>query len=166
MPYDSAKDNILKQLCEVQLLMTLLVSIVLRTELSDDLLGESGYDMILVGVNALMVPGFMLVASIVGLYMLLYLVYKLLHKQKWIKTKTDAVHEIVSGQVNSIVAKQLKHEVMQKVKEEKHVQIEKSMRLASQQEIIKKEREDLFNKFDQHLRPYVTDFHRGAFLSA
>ena len=82
MPYDSTKDNILKQLCEVQLLMTLLVSIVLRTELSDDFLGESGYDMILVGVNALMVPGFMLVASIVGLYMLLYPVYKLLHKQK------------------------------------------------------------------------------------
>lgn len=56
MPYESAKDNLLKQLCEVQLLMTLLVSIVLRTDLVDDLLGEPGYDIILVLVNAIMVP--------------------------------------------------------------------------------------------------------------
>ena len=33
MPYAARKDNILKQLCEVQLLMTLLISIILRTDL-------------------------------------------------------------------------------------------------------------------------------------
>eukprot|EP01046_Picozoa_sp_COSAG06_P118908 COSAG06_NODE_66123_length_255_cov_0.660256_1_plen_84_part_11 len=46
MPYESHKDNILKQLCEVQLLMTLLISIVLRTDLSNDAVGVAGYDMI------------------------------------------------------------------------------------------------------------------------
>jgi hypothetical protein len=33
MPYETHRDNILKQLCEIQLLMTLLISIILRTDL-------------------------------------------------------------------------------------------------------------------------------------
>jgi hypothetical protein len=61
MPYVSRTQNILKLLCEVQLLMTLIVAIVLRTDLSNDSISASGYDAILVSINLLLVPAFMIV---------------------------------------------------------------------------------------------------------
>eukprot|EP01048_Picozoa_sp_COSAG05_P004476 COSAG05_NODE_242_length_13038_cov_60.915140_2_plen_1425_part_00 len=73
MPYAGRKDNLLKQLCEVQLLMTLLISIVLRTDLTEDVISVAGYDTILVVVNVVLVPGFMFIAAASGLLALFVL---------------------------------------------------------------------------------------------
>lgn len=89
MPYAEPKDNYLKQLAEVQLLMTLLVSIILRTDLSAEDLGRAGYDTILLGVNVVMVPGFLCVAGLWGLYELLKKVKEFVRKKRLIKQKME-----------------------------------------------------------------------------
>lgn len=162
MPYESQHDNLLKQICEVQLLMTLLISIVLRTDLVDDLLGEPGYDIILVFVNVFFVPGFMTVVSTIALYSVCWLVYDLLKKKKLIKAKTAAVHEIVYGQTRSVMAEQLEVEVLRQKKAEEERNEKTRLQAAERQEREKRDKEDVVNKFDIQLRPYVTELHRGA----
>eukprot|EP01048_Picozoa_sp_COSAG05_P020642 COSAG05_NODE_3559_length_1990_cov_2.333157_2_plen_301_part_00 len=90
MPYDARKDNLLKQLAEVQLLMTLLISIILRTDLEDDAIAVAGYDFILLCVNVFMVPGFLTVAALGGLLALIALIHSYNKKRKLIKLKKFA----------------------------------------------------------------------------
>eukprot|EP01047_Picozoa_sp_COSAG01_P014853 COSAG01_NODE_733_length_13988_cov_1136.208150_4_plen_420_part_00 len=87
MPYAEPKDNYLKQLAEVQLLMTLLVSIILRTDLSAEDVGRGGYDIILLMVNVVMVPGFLVVAAVWGFYELCKKLNEYAKKKKLIKKK-------------------------------------------------------------------------------
>ena len=92
MPYAESKDNILKQLCEVQLLMTLPISIILRTDLENDAIAEQGYDIILVIVNVVMVPSFMFVAGVAGLASLLILLHQYANKVAFAKKWQKALH--------------------------------------------------------------------------
>lgn len=89
MPYAEPKDNYLKQLAEVQLLMTLLVSIILRTDLSAEDVGRGGYDIILLLVNLVMVPGFLVVAAVWGLYELCKKLNEFAKKKSLIKKKME-----------------------------------------------------------------------------
>ena len=90
MPYDALQDNLLKQLAEVQLLMTLLISIILRTDLRDEALTAQGYDLILLCVNVLMVPGFLFIAAAGGVITLISLIISYTSKRKIIKQKQFA----------------------------------------------------------------------------
>ena len=100
MPYDAMQDNILKQLCEGQLLMTLIISIVLRTDLEEDAITEAGYDMILVTVNIVMMPGFLAVAAIAGLFGATGLLTDYVQKRRHIQLREAAISDMDAGQEN------------------------------------------------------------------
>ena len=117
MPYALHQDNILKQLCEVQLLMTLLVSIILRTDLEEDALGETGYDIILMAVNILMVPGFMMLFASIGLWAVTCLLWDLLRKNRKIMEKTNAIHELSKGITESVLARELKKNAVEQIRQ-------------------------------------------------
>lgn len=60
-----------------------------------------------------------------------------------------------------MMAKQLKHED----KEGQVARREQLIREAERQAVVKSEKQELVKKFDQELRPFVTDLHRGEWLS-
>eukprot|EP01048_Picozoa_sp_COSAG05_P006540 COSAG05_NODE_428_length_9890_cov_4.534470_8_plen_189_part_00 len=107
MPYDSLKDNLLKQLCEVQLLMTLIIAIILRTDLEGDVIVREGYDIILVCVNVFMVPGFLGVAAASGVVAAAILLYGWMEKKKILILRQQAIEELSKGRADSDMAKEL-----------------------------------------------------------
>lgn len=59
------QDNFLKQIAEAQLFLTLLITVMLRTDLAHETIGTDGYDMIL-AVLTFMVPLVLVVFSFKG----------------------------------------------------------------------------------------------------
>ena len=151
MPYAAQKDNLLKQLCEVQLLMTLLISIILRTDLVDEPLSSLGYDFILLGVNVMMVPGFMALAGAVGLWGLAWLIFDYLRKRKAIKLKTAAIAELSSGKDQSEYS-QLAKDLQVRVVDQKRAAENQRMRdMIRKAEMEEKKREETARKAQEEL---------------
>ena len=68
MVFVKSKDNFLKLVAEAQLFLTLLISLVLRSDLTGNKIGVSGYDRILVIVTIFMVPLVLVVSSVQGIW--------------------------------------------------------------------------------------------------
>lgn len=148
MPYDALKDNLLKQLCEVQLLMTLLISIILRTDLEDDLISEYGYDVILVAVNSLMVPAFITIAAVGGLIVAVGLIYELYQKKMKIKRRQTAFNEkdtakldLKEQEIRAEVQREAKKKIVAAQERERRRKIkEKEDKQKRRKEVLKKDR--------------------------
>eukprot|EP01048_Picozoa_sp_COSAG05_P009696 COSAG05_NODE_809_length_7187_cov_20.173109_4_plen_336_part_00 len=137
MPYEAMQDNLLKQLCELQLLMTLIISIVLRTDLEDDAIPEAGYDIILLVVNVVMMPGFLSVAATVGLIGAANLMADYVQKRRHIKLREVAMSDMDSGKENPKVEK-LREDMLNQAQQDRQAQAKKALqeqlRLAKEKE--------------------------------